>query len=307
MTAPLPLTGLRAFVAVGRRGSVKGAAAALGVTPGAVSQQVKQLETHLGAALLERLNREVRLTPAGRRLFEPLAAAFEQMEEAVAGFDGSRGAGASRQALTVTTATSFAATWLVPRLGRFSERHPGIDLRIETSQSLVDLRRETGIDVALRHGLGSYPGLVAEPLVAPRLLPVCSPALLAGGPPIREPADCLRYPLLQDSDRADWPLWLRACGVREPKRQATRGPSFTDDLLALRAAAAGQGIALVRDVYAGEEIASGRVVVALDRPWPTPFAYYVVTRPEAANRPKVAAFRSWLRDEAALDAAGPVL
>jgi LysR family glycine cleavage system transcriptional activator len=151
--------------------------------------------------------------------------------------------------------------------------------------------------VALRHGLGDYPGLIAEAFLTSRLLPVGSP-ISSQGQPIVKPQDCLSYPLLQDADRADWPLWLRALGIRVAKDRATRGPSFTDDLLAIRAAVAGQGIALVRDVYVAEELAAGRLIVALDRPWPTLFSYYFVTRPEAQRQSKVAAFRAWVRGEA---------
>jgi len=298
MLGPLPLAGLRAFSEVGRRGSVKEAAAALGVTPGAVSQHVKLLEVRLGTVLLERRNREVRLTAAGRHLLGPLVGAFQTIEDAVSTFEGRRGAPRGRQRLTVTTGTSLAATWLVPRLGRFAEQHRSIELRVETTPRLVDLRREMGVDVALRHGLGDYPGLVATLFLTPRLVPVCSPALLARGPPIRRPVDCLRFPLLQDADRADWALWLTAHGTRGHDGQSTQGPSFADDLLTVRAAVAGQGIALIRDIYAEEEIAAGRLVLALDRPWPTPFAYYVVTRPESANLPSVAAFKAWVLEEA---------
>lgn len=298
MPGPLPLLGLRAFAEVGRRGSMKEAAAALGVTPGAVSQQVKLLEGRLGVTLLERRNREVRLTPAGRRLLKPLAVAFETIEETVAAFEGRRRTRWRKQTLTVTTAASLAATWLVPRLGRFTERDPRIELRIETTSRLVDLRRETETDVALRHGLGDYPGLVATPFLTPRLIPVCSPTLLAQGPEIRQPADCFQFPLIQDAERADWALWLRAHGVRGRDDQARQGSSMADDSLAVRAALSGQGLALVRDVYAEEEIAAGRLVLALDRPWPTPFAYYFVTRPEIADRSDIAAFRAWILEEA---------
>ncbi len=126
---------------------------------------------------------------------------------------------------------------------------------------------------------------------------VSSAALLAEGPPIRKPADCLAYPLLQDSDRADWPLWFRAVGVAEDPR-AERGPSFDDDFLLIRATLAGQGLALVRDVYAAEDIASGRLALVLNQSWPTEFAYYAVTLPDATKRQPVRAFIDWLKEEA---------
>ena len=188
----------------------------------------------------------------------------------------------TRHSLTVSTSASFAASWLVPRLGDFMARWPTIDVRVETTSRLVDLRRDH-VDVALRHGLGDYPGLTAVRFLSPQLVALARPELLAGGPPIAAPRDCLAYPLLQDSERADWRLWLAAHGVED--RRARRGPSFEDDYLAIRAAAAGQGIALVRDVYGGAEIASGELVRVLDLPTPTRFAYYVVIRPDTARRP----------------------
>jgi LysR family glycine cleavage system transcriptional activator len=114
--------------------------------------------------------------------------------------------------------------------------------------------------------------------------------------PLRTPADCLSYPLLQDSERNDWLQWLRANNVPDDAR-AARGPSFPDDYLLIRAAVSGQGIALVRDFYAAEEIAAGRLNVALDCPWPTRFAYYLVARPEIYKRPHVAAFIDWINAE----------
>jgi len=293
MPGPVPLTALRAFVEAGRRGSMKAAAAALGVTPGAVSQQVKHIEQSLGARLFERHNREIRLTLAGQRLLDQIADGFARIEAAWEGIERKRRRPAT---LTVTMPASFAASWLVPRLGRFTTRHPEIEVRVETTSRLVDLMREP-VDVALRHGLGSYPGLLATRFLDLRILPIASPALLAKGPPIREPRDCLAYPLLQDSDRADWTLWLRSYGVED--RRAGRGPSFEDDILLIRAALAGQGIALVREIYGREEIAAGLLRRVLDLPLPTRFAYYVVTRPEAAQQRKVAAFRDWLLGEAA--------
>ncbi|WP_394825711.1 LysR substrate-binding domain-containing protein [Pendulispora albinea] len=288
----LPLLGLRAFAETGRHGSVRTAATAMGVTPGAVSQQIKLLEERLGVTLFERGNREIHLTAVGARLHGPIVRAFDGIEGALDDLEARQG----RRSLTVSTVAAFAAWWLVPRLGRFTTANPDIEVRVEATAALVDLARDR-VDVAIRHGLGEYPGYEAHRLMAPVLLPVASAALLAGGPPITKPKDILAYPLLQDSDRADWELWLRAFGVEDPR--AERGPSFEDDVLLIRAAASGQGIALVRDIYAREELESRRLVLALDRPWPTRFAYYAVTRPGAAKRPgPVARFLVWLRAEA---------
>ncbi len=293
MNPVFPLLALRAFTETGRSGSIKRAAQAMGVTAGAVSQQIRLLEDRFGVALFTRTRYGVQLTATGAKVYPDLQRAFDQIGSSLALLEAIK----DRQSLTISTVPSFAAAWLVPRLGRFSRQYPEIEIRVEASARLVDLRSDH-VDIAIRHGLGNYPGLAAEFLMAPVLLPVASPALLAAGAPIREPADCLTYPLLQDSDRADWPLWCKALGIAEDSR-AERGPAFDDDYLLIRAAEAGQGIALVRDIYAEAEIASGRLALALDYPWPTAFAYYAVAIPEAMERAPLRRFIDWLKQEAA--------
>jgi LysR family glycine cleavage system transcriptional activator len=288
-----PLQGLRSFVEVGQRGSVKAAAQALHVTPGAISQQIRLLEDRLGVVLLERERLGMRLTEAGASVHPRLRDAFLQIDQAMQALESSKG----RRSLTVSTVATFAASWLVPRLGRFKQLHPDIEIRVEATSQLVDLRRDR-VDVALRHGLGDYPGLDATLVMAPVLTPVASPQFLqAHQADIREPADCLDHGLLHDGDRADWPLWLKAHGVADDAR-AQRGSAFDDDFLLIRAAEAGQGLALVPQAYAQEEIAAGRLIQVLDKPWPARFAYYAVTRPGAADRPQVRAFLDWLQREA---------
>ncbi|MBW3500902.1 LysR substrate-binding domain-containing protein [Janthinobacterium sp. NKUCC08_JDC] len=296
MKHPLPLQALRAFVEVGQRGSIKAAAEALHVTSGAVSQQIRLLEERVGMPLFTRERQGLRLTEAGAMVHPTLLGAFAQIAGASQALEDMGG----RQTLTVSTVATFAAAWLVPRLGRFNQRHPQIEVRVEATSALVDLRRDR-VDVALRHGLGEYPGLQVTRLMAPVLVPVASPALMAGQPPIATPGDCLRYPLLHDTDRADWPLWLAAHGAPDgsaDEARALRGSAFEDDFLLIRAAEAGQGLALVPQLYAQEEIAAGRLVQVLDLPWPARFAYYLVTRPDAATRPAVQAFMAWIREEA---------
>ena len=296
MKHPLPLQALRAFVEVGQRGSIKAAAEALHVTSGAVSQQIRLLEERVGMPLFTRERQGLRLTEAGAMVHPTLLGAFVQIAGASQALEDMAG----RQTLTVSTVATFAAAWLVPRLGRFNQRHPQIEVRVEATSALVDLRRDR-VDVALRHGLGEYPGLQVTRLMAPVLVPVASPALMAGQPPIATPGDCLRYPLLHDTDRADWPLWLAAHGAPDGSADAARalrGSAFEDDFLLIRAAEAGQGLALVPQLYAQEEIAAGRLVQVLDLPWPARFAYYLVTRPDAATRPAVQALMAWIREEA---------
>lgn len=295
-----PLQALRTFVEVGQRKSVKAAAQALHVTPGAVSQQIRVLEDRLGVLLLERERLGMRLTEAGASVFPRLREAFLQIDQAMHDLESAK----ARRSLTVSTVATFAASWLVPRLGRFKQLHPDIEIRVEATSELVDLRRDR-VDVALRHGLGDYPGLEVLPLMAPVLTPVASPGFLkAHGAVIHEAGDCLSYPLLHDGDRADWPLWLKAHGVAGDLR-AERGSAFDDDFLLIRAAEAGQGLALVPQAYAQEEIAAGRLIQVLDKPWPARFAYYAVTRPGAADRPEVRAFLKWIREEAGKNLSPP--
>lgn len=184
----------------------------------------------------------------------------------------------------------------IPRLGRFNQRHPHIEVRVEATSAVMDLRRDR-IDVALRHGLGVYPNLHVTQLIAPVLVPVTRPALMAAIPPLMEPQDCLNFALLHDSDRTDWALWLAAHGVAKDLR-AERGTAFEDDFLLIRAAEACQGLALVAQEYAREEIAAGCLVQVLDKPWPARFAYYVVTRPDAMQRDEVKAFVEWVMEQA---------
>lgn len=293
MGAVLPLLALRAFSEIGRLGSIKAAANSLGVTPGAVSQQLRLLEDRLGVALFVRTRHGLHLTEAGARAHPGLLRGFDQIEASLSQLH----AFSAPRTLTLSTVPSFASAWLVPRLGRFNRRHPGIEVRVEASATPVDFSRER-TDVALRHGLGSYPGLHSVFLMAPVLLPVASPALLANGPAVHAPQDCLSYPLLQDGERADWRLWLQAHGV-DVDDTAQRGASFDEDLMLLRAATAGQGIALVQDKHAQDDIDSGRLCVVVDKPWPTRFAYYAVCRPQTLVRPEVQAFLEWLQEEAA--------
>lgn len=298
MNPVLPLLALRAFAETGRHCSIKQAAEAMGVTSGAVSQQIRQLEDRLGVTLFTRTRYGVRLTEAGAKVHPGLLMAFEQIAKSLEALEAIN----ARPTLTISTVPSFAASWLVPRLGRFTSRRPEVEVRVEATSNLVDLGRDR-VDVAIRHGLGNYPGLVSDYLMAPVLLPVASPKLLETSPPIMEPEDCLEWPLLQDSDRADWHLWFKAVGVADDPR-SERGQAFDDDYLLVRAAMAGQGLALVRDVYAAEEIASGRLALALDRPWPTEFAYYAVTLPDAAKRQTVQDFINWLKKESEQDDSG---
>jgi LysR family transcriptional regulator, glycine cleavage system transcriptional activator len=281
---------LQAFVAVARAGKMRQAAQELALTPGAVSQRVRQLEEAAGHRLFTRTRAGVELTAAGETMFAALAEPFRALEAA----DGELGVVPSRR-VTVSTVPSFAATWLVPRLASFARRYPDIEIAVETGLRPVDLKREP-IDLAIRHGLGRYPGLDATWLVAPALIVVASPDLLRDRPPLKEPADCRAFPLLHDLNRQDWPLWFEAHGVAAPN--CKKGPAFSESHLIVRAAVAGQGLALVRDVYAADDLRSKKLMKALTVNWPVQFAYYAVTTSEALQKPAVRRFRDWLIEEA---------
>ncbi|MBO0737097.1 MAG: transcriptional regulator GcvA [Alphaproteobacteria bacterium] len=289
-----PLNALRAFETVARLGSMKDAAEELAVTPGAVSQQVALLEDRIGTALFRRLPRSLELTEAGRTYFSPVRAAFRQIEEAtrrVTAISDSR-------LLTLSAPPAFATTWLVPRLGDFHSSHPEIDLRVVTSRLLADFEAD-GIDMAIRHGLGRYNGLRAERVAAVRLIPVCSKALLHGGPRPTRAADLAALPLLHDAQRRDWPLWFEAHGVRPIPNAALTGPSLDDQVLLIQAAIAGQGVALVTEVLARPELARRRLLKAIDLAWPQEFAYWLVYPHTTADQPKIVAFRQWVLAQSA--------
>jgi LysR family transcriptional regulator, glycine cleavage system transcriptional activator len=281
---------LQAFVAVARTGKMKEAADQLSLTPGAVSQRIRQLEEVAGHRVFERTRTGVELTPAGAELLAALAEPFSVIEAV----DRDLGVRPSRR-VVVTTMPSFATTWLVPRLKKFSEVNPDVEVVVEASKRTVDLKREP-VDLAIRHGLGNYPGLEASWLIAPELLVVASPELIKHGPPLHKPADCLFYPLLHRSDRRDWALWFEAQGVHAA--QGKKGPAFSDDHLIVQAAVAGQGLALVRDVYVEDNLHLRRLVRVLSGTWPVQFAYYIVGTSQAFQKPAVRRFRDWIRAEA---------
>ena len=229
-----PLSALRAFEATARHLSVKNAAEELCVTPGAVSQMLKALELHLGVKLFHRVNRGIFLTDAGQGYLPPVRNAFRQIAEATRRITVSADTGI----LTVSVTPFFAAAWLVPRLKEFQDAHPDIDLQVVTSNALVDFSRD-GVDVAVRHGLGRYPGLCSERVVAVEIVPVAAPTLVAklGAP--TAPAELTRWPHVHDAERKGWHLWFQAQGIDDIG--APRGPAFDDSGLLLKAVTCGSG------------------------------------------------------------------
>lgn len=290
-----PLTAVRYFEAAARHLSFTKAAAELHVTHGAISHQVKALEDWLGVPLFRRLNRALALTEAGQAYVVPVREALERLADGTRAVKARDGSGA----LTVSTLPSFAAKWLVPRLRGFREAWPDIDVRISASQKLVDFNREDDVDCAIRHGRGpTWPGSEARLLISEDFSPVCSPKLLDGPVPLREPADLANHTLLQDYDwNVDlWERWLAAAGLTLPARR--RALSFNSSNLMLQAAIDGLGVALTQNVLSGDDLAAGRLVRPFRLTVPTDAGYYFVTPKGGMDRPKVAAFRDWLFAEA---------
>lgn len=287
-----PLKSLPDFAAAGRHLSFTKAAEELGVTHGAVSRQIKALEDYLGAPLFRRLTRRIELTEQGRAY---LPAIERLLDELTRETDRVREQGSGRR-LTVSTGVSFAMKWLAPRLPRFQAAHPGIEFHLDVSDVVPDLERGFA-DAAVFHGLGRFPGLLAERVFDEVLLPVCAPALLRRGAPLRQPADLLRHVLLhEDRMLPDWPQWLAAQGVTGV--DAGRGPRFSHGSLLLEAAARGEGIALGRSLLMADDLASGRLVKPLgELALPAKRGFDLLYPAGALARPVVAAFRDWLLGE----------
>jgi LysR family glycine cleavage system transcriptional activator len=282
-----PLNALRAFEATARHLSVKNAADELCVTPGAVSQLVKTLELHLGVQLFRRVNRGVFLTDAGQAYLPPVRNAFRQISDATQKV----AVPAETGLLTVSATPFFASAWLVPRLKSFQDAHPDIDLQVLTSNALADFSRD-GVDVAIRHGIGQYPGLASQRVLTVEMVPVAAPALVVEYGKPKKPADLLQWPRVNDADRKGWRLWFEAQGIEDAG--PARGPSFDDAGLLLQAVLAGQGAALLPAAMMAPEIAQGRLVQLSKVTWLEDFAYYLVCPEGSRDRPKVAAFRDWL-------------
>ena len=286
-----PLNALRAFEAAARHLSFTRAAEELHVTQAAISHQVKSLEEQLERKLFRRLNRALLLTDDGQAYLPSVSRAFTLLKEATDDLLSKQAQGP----LTVSALPSFAARWLVPRLGRFRQIRPDIDLRIDPTAALSDFAGGD-VDVSIRYGRGKYPGLRADWLMTEDIFPVCSPSLLEGPHPLREPRDLEHQVLLHDDGHADWRTWLLAAGA--DRVDPTRGPIFTDSGMVIQASMAGQGVALARGVLAADELAAGRLVRPFALSLPTEYAYYLVCPEHTAEHPKIAAFREWLLDEA---------
>lgn len=293
-----PLNALRAFESAARHLSFTRAAEELNVTPGAISHQIKGLEELIGQPLFRRLPRALLLSDAGQRALPKLREGFDLLAE---GAESMRAAAATGE-LIVSMSPSFAALWLVPRLDRFSARHPDIDIRIDATIALADFDRDE-VDAAIRYGLGGYEGMAEVCLFSESVFPVCAPSIMAGPHPLRAPADLRHHTLLhidwrgQPATWPNWRMWLTASGARAI--DPDRGIKFSLATTAIQAAIDGQGVALAPDVLVEREIAAGRLVRPFDLTLEAlDFSYYFICPSAKRDAPKIAAFRDWLIEEA---------
>lgn len=302
-----PLNALRAFEAAARLLSFKKAARELHVTPGAVSHQVKLLEDHLGVALFRRLTRALELTPEAHAMLPKVREGLDSLMEAVEHVRARE----RSSALTVMAPPGFATRWLVPRLARFTNAHPEIELHVASRNGMIDAGDEE-IEVPaqegppllmVRFGRGHYPGIQVDEVFSALYVPVCSPRLLEGAHPLRKPSDLRFHTLLHDDTaveegaRPSWEDFLEKAGVEDV--DVSRGPHFSDASLALDAAIEGMGVTLAMKPLVRPDIEAGRLAMPFDITAPTSYAYYLLTPENDADKGSVNAFRSWLLDEAA--------
>ena len=298
-----PLNALRVFESAARHLSFTKAAEELNVTPGAVSQQIRTLEDFIGAKVFRRTKRALLLTDAAQASLPVLREAFDKLGEASRILAAPGDAGR----LNVSVAPSLAAKWLVPRLDRFHETHPDIEVWVSADMDIVDFAMDD-VDVAIRYGGGSYPGLDIDLLMSETILPVCSPRLLTGEPPLKTPADLVHHTLLHDGspDKDDsaptWPMWLKAAGVSDV--DGARGPKFNQSSLVIEAAVAGKGVALAKAALALADLEAARLVIPFDLTTPSTFAYYIVHPASKARVKAVRAFKDWLKEEASATTEG---
>ncbi|VVT05972.1 AhcY transcriptional activator HvrB [Roseovarius sp. EC-HK134] len=278
-----PLTALRAFAALAETGGTVAAGDRLNVSHAAVSQQIKQLEAHVGLALVDRSGRQLRLTAEGQYLADALSLGFGAIARAVESLSQRN----SERPLQISTTPSFAAHWLMPCLGDFRHRHPDIDLMIDPTPRLVALE-PGGIDIAIRYGPGKWPGLEAELLFSSPIVAVAAPRLIEGRR-IEEPSDLADLPWLQEFGTNEASDWLRRRGVT---RERAAGLMQVPGNLLLDGLRDGQGVAVTVLDWVRQDIAAGRLRLLFQDHEDS--GYHVVARP-GVLRPAARTFVVWLR------------
>ncbi len=300
-TRPVTVGNLRAFEAVARHLNFRVAAEELSLTQSAVSRQIQSLEDDVGMPLFLRHTRAVELTGAGGRLLRAVASSLYSIDTTVRQIRQDAG----RRTVSVSTWASFASLWLIPRLEAFQRAHPDIDIRIDATDTSVDLET-SDVDLALRYCTPARATARAERLFGERLAVVASPWLLKSMTALRKPVDLAGFTLIEAGDlhhspqmaTLSWQRWFLAQSTQvEPRRWLY----FNYASQIAQAALAGQGIALARLPLVADSLAAGDLVEALPgRRLDSSLAYWLLVGPRSAQRPEVAAFCAWLRDEARL-------
>jgi len=284
-----PIAFLRAFSVAGETLSFKKAAAELHLSPSAVSRQIQSLEAQLGVALFRRLNPGLELTSEGRRYLESVRRVLAELRRAHESLV-EPGSGPLR----VSALQSFTESWLIPHLADFERAHPGVELRVEATLRYADFERDP-VDVAIRFGTGPWGDLHSEPIVDMTYFPVCSPTLLQGASPLRQPADLRDQTLIHVSQTPEaWQVWLRAAGLAD--LEAKRAVTYDHLSIALSAAEEGRGIALCGQFLCERRLATKRLCVPFDLGVRSPSTYHLVCRPEGLHDPRIVALRDWLVD-----------
>ena len=301
---PIQAGHLRAFEAVARHLNFRLAAEEMALTQSAVSRQIQALEDDVGVPLFLRHTRAVELTEAGIQLISAVGQALPRIDAAVRHIRQTAG----RRHVSVTTFASFASMWLIPKLEAFQREHPDIDIRIEASDSAIDLE-VTDIDVAVRYAPADRMPPAARRLFGELVTPMASPWLLRSGPRLKTPADLLAHTLIEAADAytphlawLTWRRWLDANGLAQS--QPKRWLSFNYAYQMVQAALSGQGVVLARPPLVAESLARGELVeVFAPDAYPnarlvSPMAYWVMVSPHSAQRAEVKAFADWLAAQA---------
>lgn len=282
---------MRFFDAAMRHASFATAAEELNVTPSAVSQRIKAVESALGIVLFERQPHGLQPTEAARLYLLEIRPALERLHLAsarVAAQRPARPAGRGRR-LSIDMLPALATMRLAPMFGAFRRQFPDVELRLTTSRSVTDPAKD-GFDCCIRYGPGGWSGVDATLLASEQIFPVCAPALLAGRPAVETLADLIALPVVHDLMPVGWTEWMAALGGPEPPGG---GPVFSDSAIAHRAAVEGLGVALGRSRLAVPDLVAGRLVRLLRHEHPSPFGYWLV-RPSGRRDALVDMFGDWL-------------
>ncbi|MCZ4282808.1 LysR substrate-binding domain-containing protein [Kiloniella laminariae] len=287
-----PLSSLRVFEAAARHCSFTRAAEELGMTQAAVSYQIKILEERVGSNLFLRKPRQVSLSETGLRLAPVVSQAFDLLHNAFAAEEDD-----SQSLLTISTLQTFAANYLVERIGRFQMEHCNLAVRLDASQEMRNFAREE-FDLGIRSGMGDWPGLATHLLMTASFTPMLSPGLAESIDGVKEPADLLRLPFIDASDPW-WKVWFDAAGVPSDELKARPRSRLGSQTLEATAAMAGQGVAVLTPMFYRKALNDGSLIQPFDLVCKDleGRGYWLVYPESRRNSRKIKAFRRWLEVE----------